>query len=1226
MSSIMAIYKRACPNCHGEIRADRLIKGLPCRKCLPSIPLDYKGTLKDKLEILKNLENTGALKDYKEHITFLEKYNEAISFIEDLSKTKLWSTQKTWIKRILKKKSFPINIPTKSRKTFFIVNVSLYLAQNNENKIYILLPTKVQVDQIYMNIYKMRKNNKKIAKIRAIKYHPSLSKSDKTKFFEILQNKNFDVLITTAQFLENNFSLLTHIKFDYVFVDDINSILETSKGVDKLLYLIGFSKEIIGRALELIRLKINLKRSIRTGTTKEQITALKSKINDLSKEIRKAKEDTKVGQIIVSSAPTKPKGLRVKLFRELLGFNLGGIKKGIRKVLDTYIIVPDDRTFDKHLLDLVKKSGNGGLIFVPEDKGIDEVNRIEKFLRDNKINARAFHKDSKGDIIDLFAKGKIDILVGIASKQGRIIKEIDLPERVRYAIFMGIPRCIYNLKDVKISPSTLIIILKIIGEATGNTDLIKKARKLRDKLKQLDYTAIKTLTNSIEKDEPVEGVLEGLKKEFMNTSKKVLDLIKKPIIRKNISEYPYARIKEYNGGISIVYPDIISYIQASGRTSRLFPGGVTRGLSMIICSDQALINSLKRQLFFRYEDADLIPYNEIDINKIFKEIDEDRDFVKQIYQQDYKRGELDPIKTAIFVVESPIKAKTIARYFGTPVIYQHERGIKTYEVNIGKYIINIMPTHGHIFDLVKSVGHQGVIYEDGKFIPVYDTVKKCKSCNSKFVEGDSCPNCGSTDFIDSIEILKQLQDLAKEGDYLIFAFDPDIEGEKIAWDININMAHLLNNQLRLEFHEVSRSAVDNSLNEPENINTAFTKAQIVRRIENNWLNFGLEQKLLDMFGQAGLSTGRLQSVLLKWIINRYEDWKRDLHYYYRIEFGGFSVVIDYPQIKTITEGNTRAKKLLSAMLIIDNVRRETKILQPKPPYTTDTMLVEAAEVLKLSPSETMKLAQDLFEAGLITFHKTDSVRISQQGFKIAKAYISQKYGEGEYLPRQWGYLGTYECIRPVRPIDKEHLIDLLKENVIKTVKKITQEHISLYNLIFRRFIASQMYPATIELQKITGRIEDKPIEIEGVKQIIKSGYLKEYDLNVPPKIQTFNKKQTFKVNTVKQWLGASVKLFTQAELISEMKKKGIGNPSIYANVIKDLFERKYVEEENGWIKPTLLGVRVGNYIASRYRNIVSEERIKAVCDTMKKIQDGQIDYQKVIKEIFGELNEILQEK
>ena len=1225
MSEIFAIYKGMCPNCHGDIISTRLKDGLPCKKCLPSVPSNYKNNLDGKKLILKKLEEYGTLQDYKRHVEFIEETQNVFKFVEEVSGKKLWSAQRTWVKRILLGRSFSITAPTGTGKTFFLMNMAIYLALKKKKKIYFILPTVTLVDQVYKNMKAIQKSKKK-QDISLVRYHANLSKNEKTKALEAINNASFDILITTSQFLAKSFDKIENIKFDYIFVDDVDSVLKASKNIDRLLVLSGFSKEIVSKALELIRLKVNLAKSVRTKTSKDQITALKSKINDLAQEIAKEKEEMKLGVLVVSSATAKPKGLRVKLFRELLDFEIGGVSEGLRRVYDTYLIVPDEKMYYKQILDFVKKFGKGGLIFVPKDKGIEEAEKVAKLLRNIKVKAAAFHTETKLEILEDFANGKIDILVGVATTQGRLVRGIDLPERIRYAIFLGIPRFIYYFKDVKISPYALITILTIIGESTNNEDLIKKARMLRDKLKQIGPSAVRTLIQSIEKDEPVEGYLATLKTEIANISKDVLKLLRRPIIRKQISEYPYARIKDYDGGIMVIYPDITTYIQASGRTSRLYAGGVTRGLSLVMDTDQFLINGLRRQLLFRFENADLLPINEVDIKSILEEIDADREAVKRIYKEPSKVTDFDPIKTAAFVVESPNKARTIANFFGTPTIHRFAKGINVYEVNTGEYIINIIATKGHIFDLVNSVGHHGILYEDGKFVPVYDTIKRCKSCNTQFVEGDACPNCGSTNFTNSLKIIKQLQKLAREVDYLFLALDPDTEGEKIAWDVGINISHIISQQLRAEFHEVSKSAIDKSISEPEKINESLVKSQIVRRVEDRWIGYELSQRLWEMFRQTGLSAGRVQSALLRWIIKRYEEWKKDLHYYYRLEFNGFSIVIDYPNIKTITEGKAKARQLESAIFEVKDVKSISKIIQPPAPYTTDTMLSEVSSVLKMSPTEIMQLAQDLFEAGLITYHRTDSTRVSPQGFKIAKTYISQKYGENEYLPRQWGYLGAHECIRPVRPIDKEQLIDLLKEGVIKTVQPITPKHIALYNMIFRRFMASQMYPATIEMQKVKGRVNDKIVEIEGLRQIIKAGFTQEYKWNLPKQIATFTKNQTFKVINVKHWLSSSIKLYTQAELVREMKERGIGRPSTYAVMIKKLFDRKYIKEENGWIKPTLLGVRVGNYLSSRYRRLVSDERTKELYDKMKKIEEGHMDYQSVLRETFNELNEILHQK
>ena len=794
-----------------------------------------------------------------------------------------------------------------------------------------------------------------------------------------------------------------------------------------------------------------------------------------------------------------------------------------------------------------------------------------------------------------------------------------MPERVKYVVFLDVPHHIISLKTDKIPPTSLLYFIKILAEVTENKELSIALNKLRGTLRSLGSSTIALIRDAILNERPLEGYLEKIRLQFLDAAKKCLSLLEQPVIQRQLRIYPYARILHESDGFIVIIPDIDTYIQASGRTSRLYPGGVTTGLSIILTNHTNLVSALRRHLSWRYEQAEIKEYTESEIRELVQKINAERKIVANVLAGKYEGTFIDPVKSALLVVESPNKARTIANFFGRPTIRPLETTM-VYEVSTGDFLLNIVATKGHMFDLVNKVGIHGVEKTNNHFIPIYGTIKRCNNCGTQFVEGYQCPKCRSTDIRDSMKIVNEIINLAKEVEIIFLGLDPDIEGEKIAWDVFNIISMASPNIKRMEFHEVSKTAIHRGLHAPRSLDTNLVKAQLVRRIEDRWLGYELSKVLWDKFGKSNLSAGRVQSTVLKWIIDRYNKWQENLHYFYKLNLGGISVLLDFSEDKTLSDAIRREKELKSAQVIVTSVEQSLRTINPFPPYSTDTMLADATRILKLSADTVMKLAQDLFEGGLITYHRTDSTRISNQGFKIAKDYITDTYGVSYYFPRQFGRGGAHECTRPVRPVDAKRLIELIRGGVISG-SKLTPNHLSLYSLIFRRFMASQMTTAEGRYQMAKLRILNKETQLEGLVELTREGFTVEYSLYLPSHIKRLNTNQTFSVVEVKKWRGSQINLYTQAELIKDMKEKEIGRPSTYAVIIQRLFIRKYIEERNGKIRPTLLGTCVSNFLSTHYPDLVSEEKTQKLYEKMNKVEINEVDYQEILNDTFNELKE-----
>ena len=285
---------------------------------------------------------------------------------------------------------------------------------------------------------------------------------------------------------------------------------------------------------------------------------------------------------------------------------------------------------------------------------------------------------------------------------------------------------------------------------------------------------------------------------------------------------------------------------------------------------------------------------------------------------------------------------------------------------------------------------------------------------------------------------------------------------------------------------------------------------------------------------------------------------------------------------------------------------------PLPPYTTDTMLRDANAILKIPARDAMKLAQDLFESGLCTYHRTDSTRVSEVGLRIAKEYLGD-----DFVPRDWYMEGAHECIRPTRPIPKDTLQRLIQEGVIQ-VEEITSRHLALYDLIFKRFMASQCKPYRVKVARYLIRYDGKEIEEERILEAEgKAVELYKWSVWVKPELPTGKVRVKAEIRTVPK-----APLFTQSDIVRLMKERGIGRPSTYATIVDRLFMRNYVIEKNGRVIPTKRGIDVFNYLASNYGKFVSEERTRLLEEKMDAVERGELDYFKALQELYEEIREI----
>jgi len=832
----VAEFHRMCPNCSGIISDERLKKGLPCEKCLKE-----EADFKEREQICSALGRK--LKGFKE-LCFLDAFvKEFTAFFKEKTGFTPWSLQVTWAKRVALKKSFTMIAPTGVGKTTWGLITSAFL----KGKVYIIVPTKLLVLQTLERLKRL--TDKKIVAYTG-------KKGEK----EAIKAGDFDVLITTTNFLYRNFEIIPK-PFDFVFVDDVDSLLKSARNVDKVIRLLGFTEEDIEKAAEAIDLKIKLA-SLGEKAPKRLVNRLKK----LEKYLEKRRKEVK-NVLVVASATSQPRSKRVKLFRELLGFEVGKSATALRNVED--VLIYTDQDFLDKTVKLIKTYGKGVFVFTSGDQGVEFVDRVVEELNRRGIPAVPYHRFTPENQ-ERFVRGEIWAAVGIASYRNPLARGIDLPQAVRYAVFLGVPKMEFSVR-LTLSPVKLFGLLLTLRELFPE----KEAPKVSAYLLYLKkYLGLKE--ELLERYPKIKEKLTEIK-EFLES------YLSDPGFLEKVRDSESVVLKEKDGELFVVVGDAAGYIQASGRTSRMFAGGLTKGVSLMLVDDLKALNSLKKRVLIFLEDinfkvldcdrgkelAQKFGFELIDqkeLGKIFEQVDRDRERVRKLLAGEFTAETKNLVKTSLVVVESPNKARTIASFFGRPV-RRRVNDVDAYEINLGDRLLLLTASKGHVFDLTVRDGIWGVKEEEGRFIPVYDTIKVCTPCGEQTTEL-YCTRCDGRPDLDKITVVSALRELSLEIDEVFIASDPDTEGEKIGWDVGTVLTPYQRELSRMEFHEVTKWAFMEALKKPRALDENLVKAQIVRRVADRWVGFALSQHLWKVFGKRWLTQRRKGSDSGSWLGNR----------------------------------------------------------------------------------------------------------------------------------------------------------------------------------------------------------------------------------------------------------------------------------------------------------------------------------------------------------------------
>ena len=547
----------------------------------------------------------------------------------------------------------------------------------------------------------------------------------------------------------------------------------------------------------------------------------------------------------------------------------------------------------------------------------------------------------------------------------------------------------------------------------------------------------------------------------------------------------------------------------------------------------------------------------------------------------------------LIIVESPTKAKTIKKFLG-----------KEYKT---------ISSYGHVRDLPKSkIG----VDIGNDFEPEYVAVSKA----SKNIE--------------------QIRKLVKKSDMTLLATDPDREGEAISWHL-IEMLKLPKEKYgRIVFHEITEGAIKESLSHPKEIDMNLVNAQQARRILDRIVGYKLSPFLWKKVAR-GLSAGRVQSVALRFVTDREKEinaFQKDE--YWNIYAEMRSKTADFPA-SLIKIGEEKIDKLFikdkkqaeSLVLIlkkqnfsVSEIKRKEVKKSPLPPFITSTLQQEANKKLRFSSKLTMRIAQQLYEKGLTTYHRTDSYNLSGYSVTLAKEFIIANYGENYwkgvvYKKKSKGAQEAHEAIRPSYPEQSPERLNT----------ELDKRQLALYDLIWRRFIASLMSPAIMD--QISIDIETKPesFTLRSSGQTMRfDGFLKVYPIKLEEKILP-NLKEGEALELIKlipnQHFTQPPARYNEATLIKVLEQKGIGRPSTYAPTLSIIQERNYVKknEEKRFV-PTDIGMIVSDLLVNHFSDIVNAEFTAQIEEKLDKIAEGKAEWRTILKSFYTPFAKLLKEK
>ncbi len=1183
---VRALFRGLCPNCDGDATSDRLVRGLPCKVCLPQ-GASLEGLRDGRLRVVWSVEKR--VREIDE--TFLKVIG-----------SRMWGLQRLWARRFFNNESFAMVAPTGSGKTTMQIVLALHAACDGRKSL-ILVPTSLLASQVSEKILDLREKLG-LQDVRVTAYHSLLSERSRKEVLSKVDEAS--IIVTTPLSLMKRPELQRLV--DIVFVDDVDSFLRRSKSVEAVLRMLGVTEDDEKLVEEIEELEGRARKL--AAENPEEARRLVNEALRLRTKLR----DVVKGMVVVSGATqTARRTKRVRMLNTLYGFSVGGKVEVGRNIVDTYVR-PTQGLMEEVVARVVERLGGGGLIYVPMDKGVEYVRRLAEFLKGKGLNVEAY-LGARKRVFERFVLGELDALVGIASYRSPLTRGIDLPGRVRYAVFAGVPKFRLRISVEDFQPGRWLMLLNEVRDSVYSKYPEEFDRVLGGlmKIRLTGRDTLEAVREALRNGRELTGYQEFVRRVASESLAFMNKLLRDPDVVERLSKSKTITFGGREGEYFFIIPDAVAYVQASGRTSRLYVGGLTKGLSVLIIDEEKAFNALLRDLKWLLESVEFREYEDGLVKGVLREVDRDRRRVRLALEGRLKIKERELMRTTLFIVESPNKARTIARLFGRPT-RRSVGNLQTFEVLTENRLMIISATGGHILDLVTDSGLFGVKVRGSSFTPIYKPIRKCIKCGRDVPEDDNtCASCGGRVFVESRPVIEALRHLAAQVDEVFVGTDPDAEGEKIAWDVTLLLKPFNSNVYRVRFHEVTRRGLSSALKNPSGLNTNMVEAQIVRRIEDRWIGFTLSPILWRRFKLNFLSAGRVQTPVLGWVVDRTSRHRlrADL---ITLRLKDFEAPLIFKAPRNLAK---RIKEV--GKVVLKDFRREVVEVNPPPPYTTDTMLSDASRVLRTSTERVMEAAQRLFEAGLITYHRTDSTTVSSLGISIAKDYISRVFGDELFQGRKWERPGAHECIRPTRPLDSRQVRALRAAGLLSLAVPLRAEDYTLYDLIFKRFIMSQMTSSKIERVSFTLEFEGFRKEFTFVTNVIEEGFSK-----VNRVINTVSIAKAcegeYEVSLVESRVVPEYPLYTYSDLVELMKSKGIGRPSTYAKILDTLRRRGYViEVGKGKLVATTRGKEVYKYLYERFSDLVNEERTRKLQEKIDLIEAGLEKSHEVLKEFYDEI-------
>jgi DNA topoisomerase-1 len=555
---------------------------------------------------------------------------------------------------------------------------------------------------------------------------------------------------------------------------------------------------------------------------------------------------------------------------------------------------------------------------------------------------------------------------------------------------------------------------------------------------------------------------------------------------------------------------------------------------------------------------------------------------------------------SLVIVESPAKAKTIKKFLG-----------KGFDVEASS---------GHLVDLPSS--KLGVDIENN-FSPQYVVIKG----KSKY--------------------LNQLKKAARDADMVYLASDPDREGEAIAWHI-ADKLNIRNKSRRVLIHEITENAVKNSINHPTMLSQDMFEAQQARRILDRLVGYQMSPILWRKV-KKGLSAGRVQSVALRIVVDR----EREIEAFKSQEYWTIEALVKKPEdapeysftaalhsydgAKAEISDKKRADSIVESVkdekFIVSSVERKERKKNALPAFITSTLQQEASQKLRFSVKKTMTLAQKLYEGvelgqegsvGLITYMRTDSVRVSDNALSEARELIMKTYGDA-YLPQKPNTFkikkSAQDAHEAIRPTYVSRLPDSIKQY-------LPEDEFQLYKLIWQRFVASQMNPTvydqtTVEIKAGRGifRATGSIVKFPGFSVVYMEGMEEEEEekeKDEMKKLPELSKDEVLDLLGIegKQHFTQPPPRFTESSLVKELEEKGVGRPSTYATILSTIIEREYVSKEKNRLKPTLLGRSVNDLLVQGFPEIMDVKFTADMEEKLDNVEEGNVNWVELLKAFY----------